>query len=53
VSVANPRLGRPPGNGDWVLWQYHDAGHVDGIERAVDLNVLRGGADALKALAGG
>jgi lysozyme len=47
-------LGRPPpGNGDWVLWQYHDAGHVDGIERAVDLNVLRGGADALKALAGG
>jgi hypothetical protein len=30
-----------------------EAGHVDGIERAVDLNVLRGGADALKALAGG
>jgi lysozyme len=45
-------LGRSPESGDWVLWQYHDAGHVDGIERAVDLNVLRGGADALKALAG-
>jgi lysozyme len=46
-------LGRPPGNCDWVLWQYHDSGHVDGIERAVDLNVLRGGPDELKALAGG
>jgi lysozyme len=46
-------LGRRPGNGDWVLWQYDDAGHVDGIERAVDLNLLRGGADALEALAGG
>ena len=46
-------LGRPPGNGDWLLWQYHNAGHVDGIESEVDLNVLRGGADELKALAGG
>ena len=46
-------LGRPPGNGDWVLWQYHNAGRVDGIESAVDLNMLRGGADELKALAGG
>jgi lysozyme len=46
-------LGQPPGNGDWVLWQYHNAGHVEGIESEVDLNVLRGGADELKALAGG
>ena len=46
-------LGRPPGNGDWVLWQYHNAGHVDGIEGGVDLNILRGGADELKALVGG
>jgi lysozyme len=44
-------LGQSPENGDWLLWQYHDAGHVDGIESAVDLNVLRGGADELKALA--
>jgi GH25 family lysozyme M1 (1,4-beta-N-acetylmuramidase) len=36
-----------------VLWQYHNAGHVDGIESEVDLNVLRGGADELKALVGG
>ena len=47
------RWGGPPGNGDWVLWQYHNAGHVDGIESEVDLNVLRDGADELKALAGG
>ena len=46
-------LGQPPGNSDWVLWQYHDAGHVDGIESEVDLNILRGGADELKALVGG
>src|SRR5262245_35744114 len=46
-------LASPPANGDWVLWQYHNAGHVDGIGSAVDLNVLRGGADELKALAGG
>ena len=46
-------LARPPENGDWLLWQYHNAGHVDGIESEVDLNVLRGGADELKALVGG
>lgn len=31
-----------PGNEDWVYWQYHNRGHVDGIEGAVDLNVLQG-----------
>ena len=27
---------------DWVIWQYHDRGDVDGIEGPVDLNVLAG-----------
>ncbi|WP_054308803.1 GH25 family lysozyme [Mesorhizobium sp. 1M-11] len=31
-----------PGNENWVYWQYHNRGHVDGIEGAVDLNVLQG-----------
>ena len=42
-----------PRTTDWLLWQYHNAGHVDGIESEVDLNILRGGADELKALVGG
>lgn len=25
---------------DWVLWQYHDRGRVNGVEAEVDLNVL-------------
>ena len=26
----------------WVFWQYHDAGHRDGVNGPVDLNVFRG-----------
>ena len=32
-----------PGHEDWVYWQYHNKGRVDGIEGDVDLNVLQGG----------
>lgn len=31
-----------PGHEDWVYWQYHNMGRVDGIEGDVDLNVLQG-----------
>jgi lysozyme len=39
-----------PGRDDWVYWQYHDKGRVDGIEGDVDLNVLHGGAPILASL---
>jgi lysozyme len=39
-----------PADGDWVYWQYHNAGHVDGISGDVDLNVLQGGTSALQSL---
>lgn len=31
-----------PGHEDWIYWQYHNKGRVDGIEGDVDLNVLQG-----------
>ena len=34
-----------PRTSDWLLWQYHNAGRVDGIVGDVDLNVLNGNAD--------
>jgi lysozyme len=39
-----------PGDGDWVIWQYHDRGEVDGIAGGVDLNVFQGGPEALTTL---
>lgn len=33
--------------GDWVMWQYTDCGHVDGIVGDVDCNVYNGGFDDL------
>jgi lysozyme len=52
--VSRPRwvrsLAQPPAQNDWVYWQYHDMGRVDGINGDVDLNVLRGGPAALTAL---
>jgi lysozyme len=39
-----------PRRDDWVYWQYHNMGRVDGIDGDVDLNVLRGGPAALAAL---
>ncbi|WP_214475877.1 GH25 family lysozyme [Mesorhizobium sp. dw_380] len=39
-----------PDRHDWIYWQYHNRGRVDGIEGDVDLNVLQGGRDKLAAL---
>ena len=39
-----------PDRHDWVYWQYHNRGRVDGIEGDVDLNVLQGGPAVLAAL---
>jgi lysozyme len=39
-----------PGHEDWLYWQYHDMGRVDGIEGDVDLNVLQGGSSRLTEL---
>lgn len=43
----------PPKDQDWLFWQYHDRGRVDGIEGDVDLNVLNGGPETLAALSNG
>ncbi len=40
---------RPSGN-DWIYWQYHNMGRVDGIEGDVDLNVLKGSRETLATL---
>ena len=39
-----------PDHGDWVYWQYHNRGRVDGIDGDVDLNVLQGGREKLAEL---
>ena len=39
-----------PGDEDWVYWQYHNMGRVDGIEGDVDLNVLQGDPSRLAEL---
>ncbi len=38
---------RHPGHEDWIYWQYHNKGRVNGIEGDVDLNVLQGGSSRL------
>jgi len=43
---------RHPGHENWTYWQYHNRGSVDGIEGDVDLNVLQGGDETLRALIG-
>ncbi len=40
-----PAIGR-----DWLFWQHHDGGHVDGIAAPVDFNVFRGDSAALRKL---
>lgn len=35
-------LAMHPGHEDWIYWQYHNSGSIDGIEGPVDLNVLQG-----------
>ncbi|MER9656045.1 hypothetical protein NKJ26_21495, partial [Mesorhizobium sp. M0152] len=39
-----------PDRSDWVYWQYHNRGRVDGIDGDVDLNVLQGGQEKLATL---
>ena len=39
-----------PNHHDWLLWQYHDRGRVDGIDGDVDLNVLQGDLQTLSSL---
>jgi lysozyme len=39
-----------PGHDDWIYWQYHNMGRVDGIEGDVDLNVLQGEPSRLAEL---
>ncbi len=39
-----------PAQDDWIYWQYHNMGRVDGISGDVDLNVLQGGQETLAAL---
>ncbi|TGQ66767.1 lysozyme [Mesorhizobium sp. M00.F.Ca.ET.186.01.1.1] len=39
-----------PDRDDWIYWQYHNRGRVDGINGDVDLNVLQGGQERLAAL---
>ncbi|TIM37807.1 GH25 family lysozyme [Mesorhizobium sp.] len=43
-------LALQPGHDDWIYWQYHDSGRVDGITGDVDLNVLQGGPEKLAEL---
>lgn len=39
-----------PSHDNWIYWQYHNKGRVDGIEGDVDLNVLQGRQETLAAL---
>ena len=41
---------REPERKEWIIWQYHNSGQVEGIEGGVDLNVLSGGLDGLTML---
>jgi lysozyme len=43
-------LVRHPGHDNWIYWQYHNAGRVDGIAGDVDLNVLQGPPSRLAEL---
>lgn len=43
-------LSSHPGDENWLYWQYHHMGRVDGIEGDVDLNVLQGGPSTLAEL---
>jgi len=41
-------LGRPPhykGRGKWAVWQWHNAGRVNGISGDVDRNVFHGSSN--------
>ncbi len=42
---------QPGPEAPWVLWQYHNRGHVDGVRGPVDLNVFSGDRPAFLAFA--
>ena len=37
-------------DGNWSFWQHTDAGHVDGIDGYVDIDLFNGNADCLKKM---
>jgi len=37
----------------WLFWQFHDGGHVEGIEGPVDLDAFGGSAEELRGLGRG
>jgi lysozyme len=43
-------LAMEPWEPGWAFWQYHDRGHVAGIDGEVDLNVFSGSVADLAAL---
>lgn len=48
--IANYNLVRKPKTNYWVIWQFSEKGEIPGIKGKVDLNVLRGGKNALDNL---
>ncbi len=48
--IANYNLVRKPKTNRWVIWQFSEKGEIPGIKGKVDLNVLRGGKNALDNL---
>lgn len=42
-----------PGHENWIYWQYHNMGRVNGVDGDIDLNVLQGDTAKLEALKAG
>lgn len=45
-------LFHPPAAATWYLWQYHNAGHIRGIDGRIDLDVYCGDLDCWRAVPG-
>jgi lysozyme len=43
-------IARPPGEENWLIWQYHNRGRVEGITGPVDLNVFSGDEAKLREM---
>lgn len=41
--VLIERYGNAPGFDNYLIWQYSDKGHVDGIDKDVDLDMFHSG----------
>ena len=48
TNASSPNL--PSGWADYALWQYSEAGHVDGVSGQCDVNRFNGGAADLEAM---